>query len=191
MPSRRIIIPLAAVVLVIGIGVAWWFVSPLFISQTVDEAFPNAAVAIVPDNMTRDEVEQTMAGIAKVDSEMTEPMPAAGEPVRVTSGAFRDADEFHKGSGQAGIYRLPDGSHLLRLEELNVTNGPDLHVYLVSHPNPTQSSDVHTHVDLGKLKGNVGSQNYPIPADVPIPSQQSVVIYCQPFHVIFSVASLQ
>ena len=47
-------------------------------------------------------------------------------PVLLETGSFQDADSFHKGSGQATIYRGSDGSHLLRLENLNVTNGPDL-----------------------------------------------------------------
>ena len=114
-------------------------------------------------------------------------------PVMLKTGNFRDQDSFHKGSGQATIYRGPDGSHLLRLEEFKATNGPDLHVILTPHQNPNRQNDVKTpgYVDLGKLKGNIGNQNYPIPNDIDVTVQQSVVIYCKPFHVIFSVAQLQ
>lgn len=44
------------------------------------------------------------------------------------------------------------------------------------------------YVDLGKLKGNVGNQNYAIPADVDLSQYRGVMIYCQPFHVLFSIA---
>ena len=73
-----------------------------------------------------------------------------------------------------------------------MTNGPDLHVILTPHPNPMSQADVKTagYNDLGKLKGNIGNQNYPISADVDLSAGGSVVIYCLPFHVIFSVASL-
>ena len=100
---------------------------------------------------------------------------------------------FHRGSGTATIYRGPDGSLLLRLEDLDVTNGPDLHVILSPHPDPNRPSDVMTvgYVDLGKLKGNRGNQNYPIPAEVDVSAQGSVVIYCEPFAVVFSVAALR
>ena len=47
------------------------------------------------------------------------------------------------------------------------------------------------YVNIGKLKGNKGNQNYPIPDEVDVSIQGSVVIYCVPFHVIFSVASLR
>ncbi len=183
----------AIVIFVIG-GVAWWLVSPLFISKTVHEEFPFAATAIVPEDMTRSEVEEVMAGMAKVDAEMTEKMPKAmttAQTVRV--GAFQDADSFHRGSGQATIFRLPDGFHLLRLENFEVTNGPGLHVILTPGPEPEKRDDLKAqgYIDLGRLKGNIGNQNYQIPADVDLTAQTSVVIYCMPFHVVFSVASLE
>ena len=129
--------------------------------------------------------------VAKAAAEEAAAQPA--EPVKLKSGSFRDADNFHRGSGQATICRGPDGSHLLRLENLDVTNGPDLRVILTPHENPTGRDDVKEpgYVELGKLKGNQGNQNYPIPDDVDVSSQSSVVIYCKPFHVIFSVAVLQ
>ncbi len=112
--------------------------------------------------------------------------------MQVKTGEFKDADAFHQGSGQAIIYRGPDGSHLLRLENLDVTNGPRLHVYLSGHADPGDPEAVRAlgYYDLGRLKGNRGNQNYPLPSDVDVSAYNSVVIYCQPFHVVFSVASL-
>ena len=46
-------------------------------------------------------------------------------------------------------------------------------------------------MDVGKLKGNIGNQNYAIPVGTDVSPLKTVVIYCQPFHVIFSVAALQ
>ena len=181
-------IPAIAVVGAVG----WWLGSPLFLSTMVQEAFPLSAKAEVPANMTRGEVEGAMASLAKVNQQTSESMPGA-VGARLKTGALGDADSFHKGRGQVTIYRLSDGSGLVRLEGIDVTNGPDLHVYLTPHPGPANRSDVHTpgYADLGKLKGNGGSQNYPIPDDVDVAAQRSLVIYCQPFHVIFSVAQLQ
>lgn len=113
--------------------------------------------------------------------------------MKLKVGEFMDQDSIHRGSGTATIYRGPDGSLLLRLENFSVTNGPDLHVYLSPHPNPNRGGQVRTtgYVDLGELKGNRGNQNYPIPAGVDVGIQQSVVIYCVPFSVVFSVAMLE
>jgi hypothetical protein len=122
---------------------------------------------------------------------MDESMPGEGEPLIVAQGQFMNADDFHRGSGTATIYQLADGSHVLRFEDFNVINGPDLHVLLTGNPNPTSSSEVmENYLDLGSLKGNVGNQNYDIPAGADVSQFQGVVIYCQPFHVIFSTAAL-
>ena len=74
-----------------------------------------------------------------------------------------------------------------------MTNGPELHVILSPNPAPESRDDVHQpgYLDLGSLKGNVGNQNYEIPADVDVSALSSVVIYCSPFHVVFSIAPLK
>jgi hypothetical protein len=174
------------------LAVAWWLGSPLFLDDEVSEDFPLAGGGLVPDDMTEDEVESEMQKAADApDTQATDPMPDEGAPVAVASGDFIDFDEFHHGSGTATIYRLEDGSHVLRLESLEVTNGPDLHVLLVPAPNPASRDEISGYVDLGSLKGNVGDQNYDIADDVDIGVFGSVVVYCQPFHVIFSVATLR
>ena len=69
----------------------------------------------------------------------------------------------------------------------------DLERLLSAHPDPMDRNELKNdgHHDLGKLKGNIGSQNYPIPDGVDVPAQMSVVIYCKPFSVMFSVAPLK
>ncbi len=243
-------VPFLALTLWLG----WSLGSPLFTNVTVEEEFPYAFTATVPEGMEREDIEEAMSGIAELDDEVMEAMPSAStmalEPavmeamammdeaaesndmammdegmemmqeavdnavelaemeeamdsaggaaeeeaqaVQVKIGEFKDADAFHQGSGQAIIYRGPDGSHLLRLENLDVTNGPRLHVYLSGHADSGDPEAVRAqgYYDLGRLKGNRGNQNYPLPSDVDVSAYNSVVIYCQPFHVVFSVASL-
>jgi hypothetical protein len=237
MRKRNIFIIAGLVILIPVLGLAWWLLSPLFISKTVDEEFPFAATAEIPADMTMAEVEQVMVAMSKMNqASMDEPMPpeimdmpsasqrevireaevikevpkevvkevvvlkevsvavpAPSEPELISSGGFRDADSFHRGSGTATIYRLPDGSHLLRLKDFMVTNGPDLRVLLSWAPDPQSRDELQAggYVHLAKLKGNRGNQNYEIPADIDPSAQGSVIIYCMPFHVIFSVASLE
>ena len=243
MRKRNIFIIAAIVVLIPVIGFAWWLLSPLFLTTTVDEEFPFAANAEIPADMTMAEVEMVMETMAKMDQEpMAEPMPLplrsdtqvipseavlteaspemqeaigklmagdssameemmeelanAGpppEPVALASGSFRDADSFHQGSGSATIYRLPDGSHLLRFEDFEVTNGPDLRVLLAEPGDPMSRDELQAggYTHLAKLKGNIGNQNYEIPADIDVADVGSVIIYCMPFKVIFSVAPLE
>ena len=127
-----------------------------------------------------------------VQSTMAEMAGQMGQPTQVATGEFKDADAFHQGSGQAIIYSAPGGGHLLRLENLDVTNGPALHVILSTHEDPTRGDEVKLpgYADLGPLKGNRGNQNYTIPESVDVSAIRSVVIYCKPFSVVFSVATL-
>lgn len=190
--TRRRVLIGAAVVLALPIAAAaWWLGSPLFLDRTVQEAFPYSESAVVPPGMTRQQIEETMATMAELDAQASEAMPEAMAAV-VKAGSFMDADSFHQGSGRATVYRLGDGSHVLRLEEFRVTNGPDLRVIVSPHPSPQSRSDVTSagYVELGKLKGNIGDQNYPFPEGLAPDAFESVVIYCKPFHVIFSVAEL-
>jgi hypothetical protein len=140
----------------------------------------------IPDDSAPDPTPTLFPGTPVPEQE------AESVTVALSTGEFADADNFHKGSGTATVYRGPDGSLLLRLEDFTVTNGPDLHVYVTPHLNPGNSSQVKAdgHLDLGELKGNVGNQNYFLPDDFDLGLLGAVVIYCQPFNIIFSVAPL-
>ena len=189
---------IAAVIVIPGAAVAWWLGSPLFIDRTVDEEFPALENAVMPAGMEMVEAQSTMEAAmddpTEVAEEMMEAMGAMLAPDAVKVGQFRDGDSFHKGSGNATIYDLGTDGFVLRFEDFNVINGPDLRVLLTTHPDPMSRGDVHaddvTYLELGKLKGNIGNQNYPIPDDVNVDDQQSVVIYCKPFQVVFAVAPL-
>ena len=84
------------------------------------------------------------------------------------------------------ILTLADGSRLLRIEDLDTSNGPDVKVVL--SPDPDGYADGA--ISLGTLKGNKGSQNYAIPNDVDVATFRSVVIWCKRFVVDFGVAPL-
>lgn len=179
------------------LAVAWWLISPLFIDEVVDEAFPRAAMAVVPDDMTFEEVEDAMMEAEAVETMVTEQMPESEEPdatgpVALATGALMDADDFHRGSGGVTAYRLEDGSQVLRLEDIEVTNGPDLRVLVAPGHGITDRSALQAagYIELGPLKGNIGSQNYDFPDGYQVPEQLTVVIYCKPFHVLFATAEL-
>lgn len=176
------------IVVAVGASVAWYLASPLFISKTVVEEFPMSAKATVPEGMTRQEVENALMEATKQTTTSTDLMPA--QATVLARGRFVDADAFHKGSGMALIAQV-DGQRLLRLEEFQVTNGPDLYVYLAAHPKPATREDVDQgFLNLGRLKGNLGAQNYELVPGTDLSRYRSVVIYCQRFHVVFATATL-
>lgn len=177
------------------IAAAWFFVSPLFIDEVVDEQFEfPTRVQIMA--MSDGERERAMSRVMSVvetmpESRVDESMSGTDVPTVLKSGTFNDADAIHKGAGDATLYRLPDGSHVLRFENFRVTNGPALVVYLAEHPDPQRAADVSAgYLSLGPLKGNVGNQNYVIPAGTDPSQFGSAVIWCELFDVLFSPAPL-
>jgi len=188
--------PLIVIVGLAAAVVAWYLVSPLFINRTVNEDFvleiPSEEQVAAMSPEERAAVENRLMATASVmpDKTMADPVLAevAGQVVLLVEGMFQDGDEFHKGSGTAKVYQRADGSQVLRLEDFAVTNGPDLHVLLSPRQSPAPREALGEYVNLGELKGNRGSQNYDLPTGIDIFQYQTVVIYCLPFHVVFSTA---
>lgn len=140
-----------------------------------------------------DKVEEALpAGVVQAPA-ASGPAAAPGSAATAGSGgragAFMSRD--HPTSGKAMVLAMQDGSRLLRLEDLDTDNGPDLRVYLSTAPASAPGSAFNDDfVDLGALKGNIGSQNYTIAANVDASKYQSVVIWCRRFSVAFGVAPL-
>ncbi len=195
-------------VLLLAVPVAWYLLSPLWITRAVEEALPTARPAVVaaatqppvtPTGAMPD-ASATPAAAANATPEATAAAteaPSATPAVTATpetqtlaQGEFYDI--VHEGEGQAVILQLADGVRMLRFENFMVLNGPDLFVYLVPE-NPVPNAvglDLPVFLDLGPLKGNVGAQNYELPADLDLSLYQSVVIWCRSFKVPFSAAPL-
>ncbi len=172
---------------------AGWLIRPLFVDTVVDEAFPLGTDATIPEELSADEARVMMSAASKLEIEVEESMTQAmSVATQFKSGSFVDGDAFHQGEGRATIYQLEDGSHVLRFEDFRVTNGPALFVLVSSHPNPGGRSDLSDagYTELARLKGNVGNQNYVLPDDLSPDDVNSVIIYCKPFRVVFSVAAL-
>jgi hypothetical protein len=201
--NRLIVVGIAAAIILAAVTFPLW--RPLFVNDVVDEAFPaltepqRDAVRAMPADqrsllvqMAEENSEMasdTALAMMEDDTSVAESMPA--DPVLLGSGSFRGFDAVHNGEGTAAIYELADGSRVLRLEDFRVNNGPDLHVILASSaPTTTFERPDAGYIDLGSLKGNVGNQNYEIPADVDLAAFGAVIIYCLPFHVNFSAAAL-
>lgn len=104
--------------------------------------------------------------------------------------------QFHNGAhetkGMATVFQLADGKKTLRLTNFATSNGPDVHVYLVAAPDAKDNDSVTKagFLDLGSLKGNIGDQNYDLPANVDLAKYRAVTIWCKRFSVNFGTAPL-
>ena len=101
----------------------------------------------------------------------------------------------HDTSGMVRIVRLADGRRVLTLENLRTSDGPALHVWLTDAPVASGEDgwklfDDGLYTDLGDLKGNIGNQVYPLPADLDLSLYSSVSVWCERFSVSFGAAEL-
>ncbi|GAB2658608.1 DM13 domain-containing protein [Kribbella swartbergensis] len=188
--TRTALIAAAAVAVVVT-AVALPLFQPwrIFTDRVVDEALPGAVpISTQPSSATPPTV-----------SAATPPPPAkspAGETRPVTLLTGKLITHEHETTGTVAVLRLPDGSRILRLENLDTSDGPDLKVWLSDakvvpgRPGWHVFDDGEYH-NLGDLKGNHGNQNYAIPQNLKLDAFRSVTIWCDRFNVSFGAAELK
>jgi hypothetical protein len=189
--QRRRGIQCSTIVIVLGaLVVGGYLAAPLFYDRGVDEPFPTAAATQPAPAAAATASMQAAASATDAPAEDDMPADEMASASLLASGTFYSIE--HEGEGTAAVYRLADGSLVLRFEDFYVLNGPDLHVYLTSaDPVPGRIGvDLPDWLDLGPLKGNIGDQNYDLPPDFDLSRYRSVVIWCVPFKVPFSGAAL-
>ena len=101
---------------------------------------------------------------------------------------------MHDTSGRATVYEQ-DGKLTLRLTNFKTSNGPDVHVILIAANDADDNANFlkssTERVELGKLKGNEGDQNYEIPGGTDLGKFRTVSIYCERFDANFGAAPLE
>jgi hypothetical protein len=95
----------------------------------------------------------------------------------------------HTTTGAAQVIEQADGSRVLALLDFETDAGPDLFVYVV--PRAAEGNDVDGATRLGALKGNVGNQQYALPAELELADAATVVVWCRAFSVSFGAAALR
>ena len=118
------------------------------------------------------------------------PTAAAATTNKLATGQFRSL--AHETKGTATVFQTPDGKKTLRLTDFATSNGPDVHVYLVAAADAKDEATVTKagFIDIGSLKGNIGDQNYDLPADADLSKYRAVTIWCKRFSVNFGTAPL-
>jgi hypothetical protein len=172
---------LAVFVVLVAVALAAFEPWKLWVDKTVVEALPVPASVVQP-------VDQPAA--QPVDQPAVQP---AVQPVELSRGTFISHE--HGTTGTVRVLQIADGSRVLRLENLDTSNGPDLKVVLSDAPVIEGKAGWHVfddneHVKIANLKGNKGSQNYEIPADLDLAVLRSVSIWCDRFNVSFGAAEL-
>ena len=149
------------ILLVIALGLAAALVVPSVRDEKVVERFPRVAPTT------------GAAGSMPLAT-------AAATPVRLGTASLVGID--HDASGTAALYEQADGSFVVGLEEIDIEPGPDYRVLVV--PGVDRSEPGDDGIELDALKGNQGTQYYPVPEGTPIQSGEwTVLVWCRAFAV--------
>ena len=200
---------------VVGLVAAavWTFPSwrGYFRSANVNEAFPGLALDLQDEFLTlapeerqalldmveeNPEIALEMAQVVvQGDKNAPEAEQDPGELETATvlvTGEFIEIDPLHWGKGTATIYQLSEQQRILRFQDYSSARGGDMFVYLSRDPEPRTAVEVGVDfLDLGRLKGNIGNQNYNLPANLDLSRYRSVVIFSRQFNTVMTVANLR
>jgi hypothetical protein len=185
-PTRRAVgvVTVVSVVLLLTAALLAFQPWKIFVDTSVDEALPGN-----PGHAAAAAAAAAVTAAPGLTSQATPATPATPATTVIARGTFTSFE--HRTTGTASILRLADGSHVVRLENLSTSDGPDVHVWLsTGRVSADAQALVQGHVEVGRLKGNLGNQNYVVPRGLDPSRFHSVVIWCERFSVAFGAATV-
>lgn len=183
--NPRVGIPLAItlVAVIAWLAFGWFGVHLLFTDDRVSEAAP---LFDVPTEATTVPVSVPTSDDMTEDTALMNETTVVPAPTIATEATGSFVSRDHPTSGTALVLGNGTGQRFLRFEGFATDNGPDVNVYLVN----SAAGGVTDIVDLGDLKGNIGDQNYEIPAGVDLTTYDTVLLWCVRFSSPFGEALL-
>lgn len=178
------------IAIILGIGIAaaisWYLLSPLWRVVELDETSPlegnSQAIGDQFDMMDETKKAEFQRQVDLVKNEIKEMEDTMPEQVRVIAEA-QFKPRAHDVSGKAVLIEQ-EGAHILRFEDFETINGPDVRIYLASD---LSDQDI---IDLGPIRATRGNVNYPLPDSVDLNHYTKVLVWCRAFSVLFSYAEL-
>lgn len=181
---------------VIIAGISYWLISPAYRvvekqdTSPIAESTPTPVAESPTPPIVKDDLE-TMDAATKVqmnlqieamkDKPMVKEMPAPAATV-VAQGALQP--RAHDVTGKVLLIE-DNGKQILRFEDFESINGPDLRIYL--------SSDlgIEDSVDLGPILATKGSVNYTLSENIDVSKYRYALVWCRAFRVLFSYAEIK
>ncbi|UKA53855.1 DM13 domain-containing protein [Arthrobacter sp. FW305-BF8] len=178
--QRRWLIAAAAGAVVLAVGLAFFKPWLLFVDVLVDEQLPTVVTSPAAPSATGEPSSGT-------------PTAEPAGPVQLAEGTFISHE--HATTGTVRIIQQPGGKRVLTLENLDTSNGPDVHVWLSAADVVEGTAGWFTagsaeYFDLGMIKGNQGNQVYALPDELDLARFKSVDLWCVQFSVSFGAAQL-
>ncbi|MEM1270937.1 MAG: DM13 domain-containing protein [Bacteroidota bacterium] len=184
----KLLLGLLSIAVIAWLAFGFFGVQALFVDNVVDEDVPASISNLIDQDPAAPATPvQDSTGMAVAD-------PSEPEEVLLGRGAFVQGDNTYTIAGDVFLSRT-GGQTTLTFTDFEVTNGPDLFVYAVktaTTENTTVKATVGNDefIDLGMLKGNIGTQNYVLEREFDPSEYQVITIWCKRFGRNFGSASL-
>jgi len=155
-------------------------------TSELNEASPLDQSAVIDDTLdTMDDAKRTEfdAAVTEMEDQTTtgsDTMP--NTPQVIAQGSFQP--RAHEVAGNAVLIKHGDQA-TLRFEDFETINGPRLKIYLSSDLGISDS------IDLGDIRATNGNINYPVDPTIDFTRYNKVLVWCEPFSVLFSYSELQ
>lgn len=163
------------------------------VADEVRDPMDGGVVVPGDEDVDRDgqDADTEQAPAAEQPTEPVEPTASAAPaepagPELLGRGSFVGLDN-HDATGDAALFQQPDGTYVVRLEEIDVDNGPGLQLHVVAGRDQTRPADG---TFIAPLQGNQGNQTYELPADFTPPEDITILIWCEPFTTAVGGATL-
>lgn len=188
-PRRRTLLALAsaAFLVLLVAGMALFQPWRLFTSSSIDEPLTQRPAATAPATSPAGSTPAAATPSAAISAPVA---TAAALPNVLATGPFQSQE--HPTSGSASLVQLPDGSHVVRLENLASSDGPDVKVWLSDREAGGDWFKYRSgrFLDLGPVKATHGNQNFAVPPGTDLSGLDTVVLWCDRFSVAFGSAAL-
>lgn len=87
-------------------------------------------------------------------------------------------------SGMATIFHQ-NGAMILALQNMSISNGPQLHIYISKEKQPVNF------IDLGPLQSTMGNQLYSIPGNPDFSVYKYALVHCKKYNHLFGSAEMK
>lgn len=127
----------------------------------------------------------------QIDTALIEPLSSEMSAAQVVATAtVHEVDR--EAEGKATIYRLGDGTRVLRLDDFFVARNSDLEIRLSAAAAPKTTDEIAAapFTIVAALKATVGSMNYELPKGLDLDQFRSLVIWCEITRNAYAAASL-
>ena len=176
-------------------GIGWILVSPLFLEgETLNEELPDVIDVVDNSTVTTDEnndMQNTSTVMENETITMTDSNRSSSRFTLISQGELQRLDSVHHGSGIVQLVKNNElSSYSIFFRDVVIANGPGLEVYLATVATGQEFNGEGDYTDLGKLRAQKGNFSMDVPEGVDPTEYNTLVVWCDPFNVLFTYATL-